>query len=436
MRRLVWSGVVLAVSAGAAWADAAQLEPRHFVARRLAADLHLQLAIQRVEAAGADSCRVEGTAVRVFPSRDDHFKVGTPVMFTLPCAADSFWPADKLKTARLIEAFLKSSPAGLEIADQGQGMREIAAATDRPVVQDDPVLVREMKESLARYRIEAEAKRGMPSAALALTQDDDPVLQARLLGYAAGIFASKGQSEAQPTFERAMAALSRLATPDQRLDAGLSVMESLAFGGAKEPTLAVADWLAPQVTALGDPGRRDEALLMLYGARARAGAPKSALAALAEISDPAIRRDRLETVPYALKGFATTATDSPAWFESLLQAAESQPDPSFRQEAVAALCRTGYAAISDLVQHKDRLAEAAQLAQSAARRRHTPSALLLAAMHEAGEGAAKSREQAAHWYAVAASGFGGDAASRANAVRQLATFTPAERKKAEQSSHP
>jgi hypothetical protein len=421
-RRTGFTAAALLLAATPAWAG---MDARNYVARRLAADHHIQVETSGLEDLNG-TCTLHGRVVRAFAGRPERLAAGTAIAFTLPCAADSFWPAEKLKSARVLEVFLKSGPAGLDAADEGEGMRAIDAATDAPVIKDDPAVVREMSLAMAGYSIEAEAKRGNPDAALALARVEDPILRLRLLAHAAGSFAGKRMAAADATGDEALAAYQALPAGSERLEAGLAAMESLALGGARAHALRLADLLAPEVDALTLPSRRDTALLSLYGARIRSDDPAAALAALAKVGNPKTRRERLDDMPFAQKDFGPTNPQSLAWLDRLLAAAEAQADPDFRREALVALCRTAYRSAAGLAEIPDLASRAAAMAELAARRRHAPSAVLLAVLREMA-GGPNGRAEAARWHAVSASGFDAPASLRSEALRVLATFTPAER---------
>ena len=424
MSRLVLPTIMLLFAAGPALAG---LEAKHYVARRLAADDHLQVKIAEVEDKGG-LCRVEGTVLRRFAATAEALTPGADIAFALPCAADSFWPAERLKAAGLVEVFLRAVPGGLEVADEGQGMLALEAATDAPMVHDDPALVREMTETIAGYNIDMEAKRNNPSGALALARVADPALRVRLLAHAAASFAGKRLAETDATGAEAIAAWAALppgeALPgDGRLDTGLAALETLALGGANAAALRLGDLLAPEIDAVTVPSRRDGALLVLYGARTRSDDPA---AALAKVSAPRTRRERLEDMPFAQKDFGGANPASAAWMDRLVAAAEVQTDPDFRREAVLVLCRTAYRAAAGLVEVPELVGKAVPMAELAARRHHGPAALLMAVLMEV-TGGPKGRAEAARWYAVAGTGFDMAAGARGEAAKTLASFTPAER---------
>ena len=399
---------------------AAGLEPKAYVARRLTAEQHLQMEVREVSSQ-ASGCRVAGTVRQVFRGKA---ALGDTVVFALPCAADSFWTADKLRSSRLLEVFLKPGLGGLEAADDGQGIRALAAPSERPVTADDPALVREMSESIARYNIDAEIKRREVPAALALARVDDPDLRARLLAHAAGLLSAHKQPEAEPVGDEAVSAVKALG--DNRLDTGLVALESLAMGGDRKPALALAALLEPEVEALTVPSRRDAGYLVLYGARIRSDDPNGAMAALNRIGDPATRRDRLGNMPFAQKDFSPANPDSLGWMDRLLGAAEALPAGEFRQDALTQLCRTAQRSAMEMTRLPELTAKAAAMAEVSARRRHAPSAQLLALLREA-MGGPDSRIEAARWHAVAARGFDGGNRAEAESLKALATFTPAER---------
>ena len=168
------------------------------------------------------------------------------------------------------------------------------------------------------------------------------------------------------------------------------------------------------------------AVLVLFGATLRTDDPTGALAALARVSDPKIRRDRLDTMVFALKDFGPADPASLAWLDRLLGAAEIQADPAFRAEALTALCRVAYRAATALAQRPEVQDKAAAMAEIAARRRHAPSAQVLALLTEM-KGGAPARGEAARWTAIAAAGFDATERSRAEAMAALATFTAGER---------
>jgi hypothetical protein len=420
--RIGFAAAALLLAAVPAWAG---MDARNYVARRIAADHHVQVEISGLEDRNG-ACTLRGRVVRAFAGRPERLATGTAIAFALPCAADSFWPAQKLDSARLVEVFLKSGPAGLDIADEGEGMRALDAATDSPVIRDDPALVREMSLAMAGYSIEAEVKRGNPDAALALARVDDPILRLRLLAHAAGSFAGKRMTAADAAGDEALAAYGALPAGSERLEAGLAALESLALGGARVHALRLADLLAPEVDALTLPSHRDTALLSLYGARIRSDDPTAALTALAKVGNPKTRRERLDDMPFAQKDFGPTNPQSLAWLDRLLAAAEAQPDSDFRREALVALCRTAYRSAASLAEIPDLVPRAAAMAELAAKRHHAPSAVLLAVLREVA-GGPDGRADAARWHAVSASGFDAPASLRGEVLRVLATFTPAER---------
>lgn len=414
--------VLLLSSSATALAAEPGMEARNWVARRLSATGHVQMEVAGVEAQGSQ-CRVAGTVRKVFAGKA---AAGDSLSFSLPCGSDAFWPADKLRAARLVEVFLSDGLKGAEAADNGQGMKAVDAASDAPQVVDDPVLVREMSETIARYQIDVETKQRNGDAALALTKVDDPVLHARLLAAAAGLMTARGLKGADGAAEQAVAAVKALADADSRLDTGLDALESLAMGQAAKASLALASFLEPQVDALTLPSRRDSATLVLYGARIRAGDAPAAFLSLSKLSDPAIRRDRLGNMPFAQKDFGPMNPDSPGWMDRLLSGAEALAPGDFRTEAMTQLCRTAQASALEMTRIPNMLAKAAAMAEVSAKRRHAPSAQLLALIKEA-EGAKDARAQAARWHAVSASGFDGGTQAKAEALKVLATFSPAER---------
>ncbi|RAU21036.1 hypothetical protein CU669_15605 [Paramagnetospirillum kuznetsovii] len=403
----------------------AALEAKHYVARRVAAEHHLQIAVSGVEDQ-AGTCRVTGEVVRAFLSRGERFRPGSDVVFALPCGADAFWPQQRLVSAKMVEAFIKSSTGALEAADDGQGMRALDAATDTPTIRDDPALVREATESIAVYSIDAEIKRNNPDGALALARVDDRHLRLRLLAHVVGGLVGRKSAALESATAEMLAAFDGLAADDARLEAGLLALEPLALGGASDASLKLAERLALDVDALTIPSARDAALLSLYGARTRAEAPAAALTALAKVSNPKLRRDHLEDMPFAQKDFGPANPASLIWMDQLLAAAESQADPAFRQEALTALCRTAYRSAGGLAEIPELVGKAVPMAELAAKRHHGPSAVLLAVLTEL-LGGSKARPEAARWYAVAGVGFDVANSARAEAIKILSSFTPAER---------
>ena len=418
LARLV--GLLLLASAPA-WAG---LEAKHYVARRLAADHHLQVKVERVTENGG-RCRVEGEILRRFAAKPS-LPAGDGIIFALPCAADSFWPRSRLESTPVVEVYLRSIPGGLEAADDGEGMIALDSATDTPASHDDPALVREMSESIAAYTIDTEIKRSNPGGALALARVDDPALRLRLLAHVSAGLAARHAPEAKATGDEILAAYAALAADDTRLDTGLAALETLALGGDRDTALALANLLEPEVDALTLPSRRDDALMVLYGARTRSDDPKAALAALSKVTDPKTRRERLDDMAFAQKDFGAANPASPAWMERLLAAAETQTDMSFRREALTALCRVAYRSAAGLVESPELRPKAIPMAELAAKRHHGPAAVLMAVLTEVG-GGGQSRAQAARWYAVAGSGFDMAAGAGAEAIKTLASFTPAER---------
>lgn len=414
--------VLLLLSSTSALAADGVMEARNWVARRLAAESHVQVEVSRVDVAGA-ACRLSGKVGKVFAGKA---RSGEALSFRLPCGTDSFWPAEKLKSAKVVEAFVKPGLDGLDAADDGQGLRLLPAVTDAPQWVDDPALVREMTESIARYRIDAEIKRRDPASALALARVADPVLRARLLAHAAGLMSVRRLPEAEATADEAIAAVKALPDADTRLEAGLVALESLAMGQAKKGALALAALLEPQVDALTVPSRRDAATLVLYGARVRSDDPAAGFVSLSKVTDPATRRDRLANMPFAQKDFSPVNPDSLGWMDRLLAGAEALPAGEFRTEALTQLCRTVQRSAMEMTKLPDLLPKAAAMAELAARRRHAPSAQLLALIREAGGGAA-ARAEAARWHAVSATGFDGGMSTRSDALKTLGTFSAAER---------
>ncbi|BAE49510.1 hypothetical protein amb0706 [Paramagnetospirillum magneticum AMB-1] len=414
--------VLLLLSSTSALAAGAGMETRNYVARRLTADSHVQVEVGGVELSGP-VCRVSGTVRKVFAGA---LAAGDALAFRLPCGPADFWPLDRLKSARVAEVFLKSGLNGAEAADDGEGLRAIAAVTAQPQSVDDPALVREMTESIARYRIDAEVKRRNPAAALTLARVPDPVLRARLLAHAAGLMSVHRLPEAEATGDEAMAAVKALPDAEVRLESGLVALESLAMGQARKAALTLADALEPDVDALTLPSRRDAASLVLYGARIRSDDPAAAFVSLSKVTDPATRRDRLSNMPFAQKDFSPVNPDSLGWMDRLLAGAEALPASDFRTEALTQLCRTAQRSAMEMAKMPNLLGKAGAMAEVAARRRHGPSAQLLALIREA-EGGAAARAEAARWHAVSASGFDGAMKSRAEALTALGTFTPAER---------
>ncbi len=414
--------VLLLLSSTSALAAEAGMEARNFVARRLAAESHVQVEVSGVEASGA-ACRVSGMVRRVFAGK---LAAGEALSFRLPCGADAFWPAEKLKAAKVAEVFLKPGLGGLDAADDGQGLRGLAAVTESPQSVDDPALVREMTETIARYRIDGETTRRDAAAALSLARVADPVLRARLLAHAAGLMTVRRLAEADATAEEAVAAVKALPDAGGRLESGLVALESLAMGQARKGALALAAVLEPQVDALTEPSRRDAATLVLYGARIRSDDPAAAFVSLSKVTDPATRRDRLSNMPFAQKDFSPVNPDSLGWMDRLLAGAEALPASEFRTEALTQLCRTAQRSAMEMTKMPELLGKAAAMAEIAARRHHAPSAQLLALIREV-EGGAAARAEAARWHAVSATGFDGGMKARAEALKALGTFTPSER---------
>lgn len=421
MKRAVPFALLLLSSTSALAADGA-MEARNWVARRLTADSHVQMEVAGVAADGG-VCRVSGMVRKVFSGKAS---VGDQAAFRLPCGPDSFWPAEKLKAARVVEAFVKAGMGGLDAADDGQGLRVLAAPTEAPQSVDDPALVREMTESIARYRIDAETKRRDQTAALALARVPDPALRARLLAHAAGLMAVRRLDGAEAAADEAVAAVKALPDAEARLEHGLVALESLAMGQAKAGAVALAALLEPEVDALTLPSRRDAATLVLYGARIRSDDPAGAFVSLSKLTDPATRRDRLSNMPFAQKDFSPVNPDSPGWMDRLLGGAEALPAGEFRTEALTQLSRTAQRAAMEMTRMPELMDKAATMAEVAARHGHAPSAQLLALIREA-QGGAAARAEAARWHAVSAVGFDGNLKSRSEALKTLATFTPAER---------
>jgi hypothetical protein len=398
---------------------AAAPEPKHWVARRLAADHHLQIEVKGVDGppSGVGLCRVEGIVARVFKSKAGKFHPGSGLAFFQACSVgpaaahsgEVLWPVAELKDAKVLEVFLRQGRAGFEPADQGEGMAVLAAPTDAPTVRDDPALVRESRGSLSSYEIDVALRRNNTEAALELARDPDPGLRARLLAQVA--------AKTPAAVDEMMAALRALPTPQARLDAGMDMDQTLVLAGARAPALAVADEIERDLGAASD---REAVLLNLFGVRMRAGEHKGALASLAKIADAGVRQARLAESPHALKGFGANPA-SAQFIESLLSAAEALP-PERRGEALSALSEAALA-----VAMKQAPAQAARLAEPAARRSHSPSATALAVLAEQGAGVAKDTAEAARWYAVAAAGFGGSDAERLDARKQLAGFSAATR---------
>lgn len=414
--------VLLLLSSASALAAEAGMEARNYVARRLTAESHVQVEVAGVDVS-ATTCRVSGMVRKVFAGRAS---AGDDLSFRLPCGADAFWPADKLKAVKVAEVFLKTGLNGLDAADDGQGLRGLAAATERPQWVDDPVLVREMTESIARYQLDAETTRRNSAGALSLARVGDSVLRARLLAHAAGLMTVRRLPEAEATAAEAVAAVKALPDAEVRLETGLVGLESLAMGQARTGALALAALLEPQVDALTEPARRDAATLVLYGARIRSDDPAAAFVSLSKVTDPATRRDRLSNMPFAQKDFSPVNPDSLGWMDRLLGGAEALPPSVFRTEALTQLCRTAQRSAMEMAKMPELLGKAAAMAEIAAKRRHAPSALLLALIREV-EGGSAARAEAARWHAVSATGFDGGMKSRAEALKALGTFTPAER---------
>lgn len=427
MTRLILPTALLLLVAAPALAGPPQavMEARNYVARRLTADYHLQVEPTGVEDLGG-LCRVEGKVVRRFAAPAEALPPGAAVVFAMPCAAEGFWPVERLKSARLVEVFLRKGLTGLEIADEGQGLLALEAPSDAPMVHDDPALVREMTETIAGYSIDTEAKRNNPDGALALARVSDLVLRVRLLAHAAASFAAQHLKAADAAGAETLAAFEALPPGPGRLETGLAAVETLALGGAKPATLRLADLLLPEVEALTDTAGHDAALLVLYGARTRADDPAAALTALSRVSSPKTRRERLEDMPFAQKEFGAANPASAAWMDRLLTAAEAQPDAGFRGEATLALCRTAYRAAAGLVENPALAVKAIPMMEQAARRHHGPSAVLLAVLVEVA-GGVKARPEAARWYAVAGVGFDVSETAAAEAGKILAGFTPSER---------
>ncbi|MGE5504378.1 MAG: hypothetical protein ACM31L_08130 [Actinomycetota bacterium] len=424
MRRTIPALVLLALAGPAA----AGPEDKQFVARRLAADHHLQIEVKGVDvpAEAVGLCKVEGLAVRVFKSAGGRFHPGSGLAFFQPCATrpatahsgETLWPAETLRSAKVVEVFLRPGRAGLETADGGQGLKLLDGPTDTPAVRDDPALVREMRQTIASYEIETALKRNDTNAALALARDEDMGVRARLLAQVAAGLASRPAGK--DVLDEAAKVLAGLPAGEVRLAAAMDMGETLVLAGAAGPALGIAVVTQAELAGVTERARRDEVLLHLFGLKLRAGEPAGALAALAQVSDGMVRRDRLDEAPYALKGFAANPA-SPDFMAKLLAAADALP-PERRGEAVEHLAAAAHKAAGTLEP-----AQAARVVEPGAVRRHTPSATVMAVLSEMGEGLAKDRAQAARWYAVAAAGFGGSDAERADAKRRLAGFTPAER---------
>ena len=398
------------------------METRNYVARRLAAESHVQVEVAGVEISGT-SCRLSGIVRQVFAGKA---VIDQSLAFRLPCGADAFWPAAKLKSARVTEVFLKPGLDGLEAADDGQGLRVLDAVTGQPQSVDAPALVREMAESIARYRIDAEVKRRDPKAALALARVADPVLRARLLAHAAGLMSVRHFPEADTAADEAIAVVKALPDAETRLEAGLVALEAMAMGQAKKGALGLASMLEPEVDSLTVPSRRDAATLVLYGARVRSDDPAAAFVSLSKVSDPATRRDRLSNMPFAQKDFSPVNPDSLGWMDRLLAGAEALPASAFRSEALSQLCGTVQRSAMEMAKMENLVGKAAAMAELAARRHHAPSAQLLALIREV-EGGTAARADAARWHAVSATGFDGGIKTRSEALKALGTFTPSER---------
>ncbi|CAA7619145.1 conserved exported hypothetical protein [Candidatus Terasakiella magnetica] len=422
MKRALLPGLLLVLSAGTALAA---MEPKLYVARRLSADHHIQIRVMAVEER-AGLCQIQGRTATVFRSKAGILSPGADLTFSQPCAADAAWPAARLKGVKVLEVFLRSGIGGLESADLGDGTRALESASATPAMVDNPAVVMEMQETIARYQIDAEAKRNDAEAALALARVSDPGLRSRLLGHAAGIFSARKMAPAEATAVEAVEAVKALGDSAQRLENGLVALESMAMGGVRQPILPLADLLSPLVDAITLPTQRDASFLVLYGARVRAGDPAGALTALGKVGDPKLRRERLDDMPFALKDFGPANPASLAWLDSLLSGAEAQTDAAFRSEALTALCRIAYRSASGLIQVPNLTKEAGAMAELAARRRHAPSAKLLGVLNEA-KGGAEARAEAARWYAAAASGLDAGGGARADALRTLASFTLDER---------
>jgi hypothetical protein len=406
-------------------------EDRQFVARRLAAEHHLQVEVKGVDAPATNvgPCKVEGLVARVFKSEGQRFHPGSGLAFFQPCATapvtahtgETLWPVETLRVARVVEVFLKPGRAGLETADGGQGLMVLDAPTDAPAVHDDPALVREMRQTLASYEIDSALKRGETEAALRLARDPDAEVRARLLAQVVSGLVARRDAKAPAVLDEALATLNALPAGDTRLAAAMDMGETLVLAGAGGPALRIATVTEAQLKAITDASRRDAVLLHLYGLNLRAGEPVGALAALAQVGDGATRRDRLAEAPYALKGFAANPA-SAEFIARLLAAADALADPERRREATLALATAAHAAATTLSPE-----QAAKVVLPGAQRRHTPSATVMAVLSEMGEGVAKDRTEAARWYAVAATGFGGTEGERADARLRLDGFTAAER---------
>lgn len=404
--------LLLATSAAAL---AATPEPKHWVARRLAADHHLQIEVKGVDgpASGVGPCKVEGLVARAFRSKDNKFHPGSGIAFFQACSVGAvaahsgevLWPVETLRGARVLEVFLRQGRGGMETADQGEGMAVLAAATEAPTVQDDPKLVRESRESMSSYEIDTALRRNNTEAALTLARDPDPGVKARLLAQVA--------AKVPSVLDEALAALRALPSPAERLAAGMGMDETLVLAGAAAAALTIAAEVERELPAAAD---RTAVLLNLYGVRMRAGDHKSALASLAQIPDAAIRRERLAESPHALRGFGANPA-SAEFIERLLAAAEMLPADR-RREALAALSDTALA-----VAMAQAPAMAARIAEPPALRGHAPSATALAVLFEQGAGVTRDAAQSARWYAVAAAGFGGPDAERLDARKRLAGFS-------------
>jgi hypothetical protein len=137
-QRVLHAGLALLVAATHVHAA---LAPEWYRKARAEADVHVQVAVTRVEppSPSPGACHVEGTIAAIFRDAPGTLEVGAPISFPVSCmqAGDhvpvggTIWTQiEDLQQARYIEAYLSSGPEGFRPAlDQ---TRIIAAPSDVP----------------------------------------------------------------------------------------------------------------------------------------------------------------------------------------------------------------------------------------------------------------------------------------------------------------
>lgn len=126
----------------------AYMPPQAYINMRAAAELHVQVQVGSVAAAAEafGDCPVTGTVVRIFRDAAKVLKPEQPITFGVPCQVRRDAPVqvggtawhdfDRLREAKVIEVFLNRRDGRYRVADQGDGVRLLPAATETPRVTD------------------------------------------------------------------------------------------------------------------------------------------------------------------------------------------------------------------------------------------------------------------------------------------------------------